>query len=158
MKYGWIRSFLLGNSSLQQFAILLARVSLGVFFAISGANKLFVPARTHEMFETLAGAGVPLPNLMTYLVSSIEAVAGCLLIIGFLSSLFSVVLIVYMAVALATVRLRSIPTGLSFRNWLDEFLYLPEVLYIIMMIWLICSGPGRFSLDRVVFGRLQRRG
>jgi putative oxidoreductase len=31
---------LLGSSDLQQYAILLVRVSLGLFFAISGANKL----------------------------------------------------------------------------------------------------------------------
>ena len=33
---------LLGSSDLEQYAILLVRVSLGLFFAISGANKLFV--------------------------------------------------------------------------------------------------------------------
>jgi putative oxidoreductase len=32
-------------------------------------------------------------------------------------------------------------------NWLDDFLYLPEVLYVLFFIWLICSGPGRFSVD-----------
>jgi hypothetical protein len=35
---------LLGSSDLEQYAILLVRVSLGLFFAISGANKLFVAA------------------------------------------------------------------------------------------------------------------
>jgi putative oxidoreductase len=33
---------LLGSSDLEQYAILLVRVSLGLFFAISGANKLLV--------------------------------------------------------------------------------------------------------------------
>ena len=33
---------LLGSSDLEQYAILLVRVSIGLFFAISGANKLFV--------------------------------------------------------------------------------------------------------------------
>ncbi len=37
---------LLGSSDLEQYAILLARVSLGLFFAISGANKLFVAGGT----------------------------------------------------------------------------------------------------------------
>ena len=32
---------LLGSSDLKQYAILLVRVSLGLFFAISGADKLF---------------------------------------------------------------------------------------------------------------------
>ena len=33
---------LLGNSALDQYAILLVRVSTGLFFGISGANNLFV--------------------------------------------------------------------------------------------------------------------
>jgi len=32
---------LLGSSDLEEYAVLLVRVSLGLFFAISGANKLF---------------------------------------------------------------------------------------------------------------------
>jgi putative oxidoreductase len=37
-----VRFALLGSSDLERYAILLVRVSLGLFFAISGANKLFV--------------------------------------------------------------------------------------------------------------------
>jgi hypothetical protein len=37
---------LLGSGDLEQYAILLVRVSIGLFFAISGANKLFVPGGT----------------------------------------------------------------------------------------------------------------
>jgi putative oxidoreductase len=32
-------------------------------------------------------------------------------------------------------------------TWLDDLLYLPETMYIIILIWLICSGPGRVSVD-----------
>jgi hypothetical protein len=31
--------------------------------------------------------------------------------------------------------------------WLDDFLYLPEVRYVIILVWLIFSGPGRYSID-----------
>ena len=146
-----IRSFLLGIPSWEQFPILLARISIGVFFAISGGNKLFVASRTRQMYETLAGAGIPNPRFMTYFVSSIEFIGGCLLIIGLLSSLCCAALLVQMIVAIATVRLASITAGLSFLNWLDDFLYLPETMYVIILIWLIWAGPGRFSLDDRVF-------
>jgi putative oxidoreductase len=36
----------MGSSSLEQYTILLVRISIGLFFAISGANKLFVPSLT----------------------------------------------------------------------------------------------------------------
>jgi putative oxidoreductase len=41
-----IQFALLGSSDLEQYSILLVRVSLGLFFAISGANKLFVTGST----------------------------------------------------------------------------------------------------------------
>ena len=47
---------LLGSSDLEQYAILLVRVSLGLFFAISGANKLFVAGGTQTMYQTLVEA------------------------------------------------------------------------------------------------------
>jgi putative oxidoreductase len=103
--YALIRSVLLGNRSWEQFSILLARVSLGMFFAISGANKLFVTSRTRQMYETLAGAGIPFPHFMTYFVSSVEFISGCLLIIGLLSSLCCAALIIQMIVAITTVQL-----------------------------------------------------
>ena len=84
---------------------------------------------------------------MTYFVSSVEFISGCLLIIGLLSSLCCAALIIQMIVAITTVQLATIPTGLSFLDWLDDFLYLPETMYIIILIWLICSGPGRVSFD-----------
>jgi putative oxidoreductase len=53
---------LLGSSDLEQYAILLVRVSLGLFFAISGAKKLFVAGGTQRMYETLVETKVPFPH------------------------------------------------------------------------------------------------
>jgi putative oxidoreductase len=151
-----IRLILLGNRSLEEFAVLLARISLGVFFAISGGNKLVVASHYKEMYDTIAGAGIPFPYFMTYFVSSVEFVCGCLLIIGLLSSLCCVALLVDMIVAITTVELATIKAQ-SFIDWLDDFLYLPQVMYIIIFLWLISSGPGRLSVDHwiaVRFGLL----
>jgi putative oxidoreductase len=138
---------LLGSSDLEQYAILLVRVLLGLFFAISGANKLFVAAASKTMYETLVKAKVPFPHLMAYFVSGVEFVGGSLLIVGFLSSAACVALLIDMIVAILTTTLSALPKGLSPLNWLDDFLYLPEVLYVLFFIWLLCSGPGRFSVD-----------
>lgn len=145
---------LLGSSDLEQYAILLVRVSLGLFFAISGANKLFVVGSTQTMYETLVEAKVPFPRLMTYFVSGVEFVGGSLLTVGFLSSLACVALLVDMLVAILTTKLSAMPKGLSPLNWLDDFLYLPEVLYMLFFIWLICSGPGKLSVDYWLAGQL----
>jgi len=144
---GFIGQGFRGGGSLEEFAVLLARISLGVFFAISGGNKLFVASQYKIMYETIVDAGIPFPHLMTYFVSSVEFVCGCLLIIGILSTLCCIALIILMVVAITTVQLATIPKALSFIDWLDDFLYLPEVMYIIIFLWLISSGPGRLSVD-----------
>ncbi len=156
---GWqrlIRFMLLGSQELEAYAILAVRIALGLFFAISGANKLFVPQQTQVMYETLVAANVPFPRLMTYFVSSVEFVGGCLLILGLLSSVACVALLGDMVVAILTTKLSALPKGVSPLNWLDNFLYLPEVLYVLFFVWLICSGPGRFSIDRWIAARLRQ--
>ena len=152
---GLVHFALLGRSDLEQYAILLVRVSLGLFFAISGANKLFVAGSTQTMYETLVEAKVPFPRLMTYFVSGVEFVGGFLLTVGFLSSPACVALLVDMLVAILTTKLSAMPKGLPPLNWLDDFLYLPEVLYVLIIIWLICSGPGKFSVDYWLAGKLR---
>jgi putative oxidoreductase len=147
---------LLGSSDLEQYAILLVRVSIGLFFAISGANKLFAAGGAKEVYVTLVKAKVPFPHQMAYFVSGVEFVGGSLLTLGFLSSLACLALLIDMSVAVLTNALSTMPKGLSPLNWLDDFLYLPEVLYVLFFIWLICSGPGKFSVDYWLAGKLLR--
>jgi putative oxidoreductase len=151
-----LQLMLLGSSHLEQYAVLLVRLSLGLFFAISGANKLFVAARTQTMYETLVAANVPFPHFMTYFVSAVEFIGGFLLIVGFLSAPACVALLIDMVVAILTTSLSAMRKGLSPLNWLDDFLYLPEVLYVLFFISLICSGPGKFSVDYWLVGKLSR--
>jgi putative oxidoreductase len=145
---------LLGSSDLEQYAILLVRVSIGLFFAISGGNKLFVAGGTKPVYDTLVKAKIPFPRETAYFVSGVEFVCGSLLTVGFLSSPASVALLIDMTVATLTNAISTLPKGLSPLNWLDDFLYLPEVLYVLFFIWLICSGPGRFSVDYWLAGKL----
>jgi putative oxidoreductase len=146
---------LLGNSDFEQYAILLVRVLIGLFFAISGGNKLFVAGGTKPVYETLVQAKVPFPHPMAYFVSGVEFVGGSLAAVGFLSSPACVVLLIDMIVATLTSAISTMPKGLSPLSWLDDFLYLPEVLYVLFFIWLICSGPGKFSVDYWLAGKLQ---
>ncbi len=58
-----------------------------------------------------------------------------------------------MIVAIATVQLATIAKTLSFVDWLDDFLYLPGVMYIIIFLLLISFGPGRLSVDHWIVVR-----
>jgi putative oxidoreductase len=143
-----------GSSDLEQYAILLVRASIGLFFAISGANKLFVVGGTKPVYETRVKAKVPFPHQMAYFVSGVELIGGTLVAVGFLSSLACVALLVDMIVATLTAAVSTLPKGLSPLKWLDDFLYLPEVLYVLFFLWLLCSGAGKFSVDYWLAGKL----
>jgi putative oxidoreductase len=147
---------LLGSSDLEPYAILLVRVSIGLFFAISGARKLFLARSRQSMYETLARAKVPFPNLMTYFVSSVEFVGGSFVAAGLLSSLASLALSVDMVVAILTTKLSAMPKGVSPLEWVDNLFYLPEVLYVLTFFWMICSGPGKLSVDYWLADQLQK--
>jgi len=58
-----------------------------------------------------------------------------------------------MTVAIATNRIHSIQAS-GVLAWLDDFLYLPEVLYALILVWLIFSGPGRYSVDGLIASRV----
>ena len=143
-----------GSGYWEQYAILLVRVSIGLFFAISGANKLFVPGGTKLVYETLVQAKIPLPLQTAYFVSGVELACGSLVALGLLSSPASIALLIDMTVATLTTAVKTLPKGLSPLRWLDDVFYLPEVLYVLFFVWLVCSGPGKFSVDYWLAGKL----
>ena len=145
---------LLGNGDLEQYAILVVRVSIGLFFAISGGNKLFLAGGTKPVYETLVKAKAPFPKQLAYFVSGVEFVCGSLLTLGLVSSAACVALLIDMVVAIFMSTLSTMPKGISRLSWVDDFLYFPEVLYVLFFIWLICSGPGKFSVDYWLAGKL----
>jgi len=141
------------QSALQHYewiGILVARLSVGMLFVLSGSGKLFVPSRRDEMLKTLRDAGVPAPRLNAIFVSCVEFLFGTLLVTGFLTPLCCVMLSGVMVVALATTVLPRIKAS-SLAGWLSSALYLPEVLYLVILVWLFFSGPGWFSLDYLVW-------
>ncbi len=128
----------------------MARIAVGLLFFLSGRDKLFVPERREQMRQTLIDAHVPFPEFNTIFVSTVELVSGLLLIFGALTPLACVMLGCVMITAIATTVIRNIKAT-SLPAWLSEFLYLPEVLYLVILIWLFLSGPGWLSVDHWIF-------
>ena len=126
-----------------------ARVLIGIFFCISGGTKLLVPAQFSAMQHTLAESHIPFPHANALFVSLIEFSCGAGLVLGLFSSFCALVLAVDMIVAVTTNRIHSIQAS-GVLEWLDDFLYLPEVLYVMILVWLIFSGPGRYSIDGLI--------
>ncbi len=129
--------------------ITAVRVLTGIFFCVSGGTKLLVPARFSAMEHTLAESHIPFPRANALFVSLVEFGCGAGLAVGLLTPVCALVLAVDMVVAVATNRIHSIQAS-GVLAWLDDFLYLPEVLYVMILAWLIFSGPGRYSIDGLI--------
>jgi putative oxidoreductase len=133
--------------------ILLARLAVGSAFFLSGRGKLFVNERREQMRQTLREAHIPFPELNAVFVSTVEFVFGLLLVAAAATPLACVMLGALMIVAIATTAIRTIK-ALSPLDWLSEFLYLPEVLYLVILVWLFFSGPGWFSVDHSILSKI----
>ena len=148
-----VGTFLTELHALEWIGILVARLAVGLLFFLSGRSKLFVPERREQMRETLVAAGVPFPEFNTLLVSTVEFVFGLFLILGALTPITCAMLGCVMIMAIATIAIRNIKAT-SPLGWLSEFLYLPEVLYLVILCWLFLSGPGWFSIDHLILSHL----
>jgi putative oxidoreductase len=148
----WVRTFLAELHAWQWLGIFAARLAVGLLFFLSGRGKLFVPERREQMRETLREAHIPFPEFNAVFVSTVEFVFGALLVLGAVTPLACAMLSVLMIVAIATIAIRNIKAS-SPLGWLSEFLYLPEVPYLVILVWLFLCGPGWFSLDHLILSQ-----
>ena len=138
-----VRSLYARLGGLEWLARLVVRAALGVEFFGSGLGKLGKLSGFIQYFRSL---GIPAPEIQAPFVATTELVCGTLLIIGLLTRPAAVMLCGVMAVAIV---LAAAPEKHIAATWhgLLDFLYLPEVLLLLLLGWLVLAGPGRASLD-----------
>jgi len=129
-----------------------ARVLIGIFFCISGGTKLFVRSQFGVMVQTMVQSHISFPRANALFVSMVEFACGAGLALGLLTPRCAAMLMGDMIVAIATNRIHSIQARGALA-WLDDFLYLPEVLCVLILFWLIFSGPGPYSVDGLIAWR-----
>jgi putative oxidoreductase len=118
-------------------------------FFFPGAANFLCLNDGNRCAQTLIEAHVPFPEFNVVFVSAVEFVCGLLLVLGALTPLACALLACVMITAITTTAIRNVKAS-SPLNWLSEFLYLPEVLYLVILIWLFFSGPGWLSVDRLI--------
>lgn len=133
-------------NQLEWLPILLVRLSVGLLFFESGRGKLFV--KLDELMEFFVKLGIPFPHFNAVFVSTIELVGGICLILGLATRIFSAQLTFVMLVAILTSEIKKVST-------LGDFLYLPEVSLMVILVWLIFSGPGKVSIDNIIAHKLE---
>ena len=127
-----------GTSSLQSYALALARIVFGYAFSLHGFQK----------FGALGGLGghtAPLYSMLWF-AGVIECIGGPLIILGLLTRPVAFILCGEMAVGYFRVHVHLGP-------WYAPLLNMGEitVLYCFFFLYLVTAGAGAFSLDGLLF-------
>ncbi len=127
-------------SSNVSIGLLLVRLVMGVAFILHGWGKIQAP------FSWMPNSNIP--GIFLFLAALSEFGGGIALILGCLTSLASLGLAFTMAVA---VYFHAVVFG-------DPFVskgggsYELGMLYFALSIMFVLAGPGKFSLDKTIFG------
>lgn len=139
-----MRKFLLGSylDGWRDYAPLVLRLATGVIFALHGWQKLQggLPAVT-GLVDSL---GFPMPAVFAVLLIAAELGGGILLILGLLTRWAAKSLVVVSLVALFMVHFAN---GFFLNTGGYEYI----LLLLAASVSLMLSGPGKWSLDRVIW-------
>jgi uncharacterized membrane protein YphA (DoxX/SURF4 family) len=141
-------------------ALTLNRIAVGMFFMFSGYHKLFNPERHCVFADELKGLGVHAVGFNQWWVPTVEFTAGFAVVIGFLAPLAAFGLLFIILVAIATSGRQRIKDykPIDEADRIDDWLYLPEVLYAFMLIVVVSAGAGPYSLDALILGLIGKHG
>jgi uncharacterized membrane protein YphA (DoxX/SURF4 family) len=139
-------------------ALTLNRIAVGAFFMLSGYHKLFNAPRHRAFVEELKALGVHAVGVNQWWVPTVEFIAGGAVLIGFLAPLAALGLLAIVLVAIATSGRQRIKLykPIDEADRIDDWLYLPETLYAVMLIMIISAGAGPYSLDAVILGQIHK--
>jgi putative oxidoreductase len=121
----------------------VARITLGVLFVSTGWGKVHDLAKVTAFFSEL---GIPFPGIQAPMVSFIELLGGALLLVGLASRLAALPLMASMTVAILTAQRENV-------HGLPDLFGLVEWTYFALLLWVAIAGPGKASLDHLLFGR-----
>jgi putative oxidoreductase len=126
----------------------LLRVTVGFMFFSGAVAKLGDLGKFTAMFVSL---GIPAAQVVAPVTAVVELVGGAALMLGLGTRLVSLVLAGDMAGALIT----DIGPNLAQKypalwDFLSNVFYAPEWLLVGLLLWLLCVGAGKASLDELV--------
>jgi putative oxidoreductase len=122
--------------------LLITRIVTGIVFIIAGSGKI------HNPMNWMGEGGYP--GIFQLLAAISEYIGGMALILGFLTRLASFGIACTMIVAIYMVRFVYHAPFISPTGGIAYVL--PTMLLMVALIFM-ATGPGRFSVDRLVFGQ-----
>jgi uncharacterized membrane protein YphA (DoxX/SURF4 family) len=140
-------------------AFTLNRVAVGLFFMFSGYHKLFNAERHRVFADELRSLHVHAVGINQWWVPLVEFSGGAAVVVGLLTPLAALGLLFIILVANATTgreRIRAYKP-IDRADRIDDWLYLPETIYALLLILIISAGAGPYSLDAVIKGLIHHR-
>lgn len=131
---------------LEWIPILVVRIFLGLFFAVSGFFKMFDAKGRASLFQTLKEHQIPFPEFNVYLLPTLQLLFGLCILIGLLTTVSCFIVFILRLASMFAEGLSTV-TRQSELPFIEHFFYFPEVLYVLMVFWLFFSGPGKISFD-----------
>ncbi len=134
-------------TALDWLAPLLMRLYFGYFWVETGWAKI---QNLDSFTQHFVEWGIPYPHLSAVLSGYTEWIGGILLMLGLMTRLVSIPLLFNMVVAVFQVKWKEI-VGI------DGFVETDEVLYLFIFFWFLMAGPGRASVDHLVWRWIDRK-
>lgn len=133
-------------SDLKDIPLLFIRLVLAYGFYNPAMMKIKDVASVTEWFKS---SEIPLPVLNAYLVTYTEFIGFIFLALGFATRIISIPLIIAMIVAIKAV------------HWENGFNasdngYEIALYYLVMLVLLLFTGPGRISLDYLIDRKVRK--
>jgi putative oxidoreductase len=122
---------------------LVGRILLGLIFVLSGFQKLM---GFSGVAASIAGKGLPMPEVLAVIAVAIELGAGLLLVVGLKARWAAFLLFLFV-----------IPVSLTFHNFwtmegaafaMNKIQFLKNVSIMGGMLFVAAFGPGRYSVDK----------
>lgn len=138
-------------------ALLILRLGVGVPFFISGLNKLLCPVCHGWLRSNLTRSGIPCVWFTVWWLAFWEAAAGLSLALGFLTAGSAFVLFVVCVIAFIVSWRRKLEAKQPAHFWdaCTEIGFMFDTLLTWMVVAIMLTGPGSYSLDRLFFAAMR---
>lgn len=136
------------RESVGSIGLLLIRLFLGLGLAAHGYDKFFGEHGIAGFAGFLGTLGVPKPEMAAYVSATTELAGGILVALGLLTRPIALVVAFNMFVAAFTAHKGAyfLPKGMEYALNLG-----------VVFLALFFTGPGRISLDYLIFGKKRER-
>ncbi len=131
--------------------LLIIRLYFGWQLFLKGTGKMLNYSDTITYFSSI---DIPAPELLVAIVAIIEALAGILLAVGFLSRLASLLIIAVLAGAYWFAHHAAL---IAFETDPSLFITQPPYPFLITALTVLSFGPSFLSIDQIIEWRLSKR-